>query len=75
MGIGRMTIILRHTWLVEHNSEIDWSTGKVSMTRCLAACVPNATADDINQLKFSSADYLAGCPSAKAFQKIHIEAA
>jgi len=29
MGIGRMTIILGHTWLVEHNPKIDWSTGNV----------------------------------------------
>src|SRR5882724_7436346 len=48
MGIGRMTIILGHTWLVEHNPEIDWSTRKVSMNRCLAACTPNVTADDSN---------------------------
>src|SRR5882724_11201547 len=47
-GIGRMTIILGHTWLVEHNPEIDWSTGKVCMNRCSAACAPNATADDTN---------------------------
>src|SRR5882672_8443464 len=38
MGIGQTTIILRHTWLVEHNPKIDWSTGKVSMTRCPVAC-------------------------------------
>src|SRR5882672_9817700 len=34
-GIGQTTIILGHMWLVEHNPEIDWSSGKVSMTRCL----------------------------------------
>jgi len=48
MGIGRTTVILRHTWLIEHNPEIDWSTGKVCMNRCSAACAPNVTADDTN---------------------------
>src|SRR5882724_13717544 len=33
-GIGQTTIILRHTWLVEHIPEIDWYTGKVSLNRC-----------------------------------------
>src|SRR5882672_11087149 len=56
MGIGRMTIILGHMWLVKHNPKIDWSTRKVSMTRCPAACVPNDTVDDINRPKFGSAD-------------------
>src|SRR5882672_818495 len=37
-----------HGLYVEHNPEIDWSTRKVSMTRCLAACGPNATADGAN---------------------------
>src|SRR5882724_7021787 len=48
MGIGRTTIILGHTWLVEHNPEIDWSTGKVCMNRSSAVCAPNATTDDTN---------------------------
>jgi len=55
-GIGRMTIILRHTWLIEHNPKIDWSTGKVCMNRCWAACAPNITADDTNQPSVSSAE-------------------
>src|SRR5467141_3507139 len=77
MGIGRTTIILRHTWLVEHNPNIDWSTGKVSMTRCPAACGSNTNEDDTNRRKFSSANYLAGnsrgSPKAKSCQKVHIE--
>src|SRR5882672_5650599 len=47
-GIGRMTIIIRHTCLVEHNPEIDWCTGKVSMTIFPMACGPNTTADVTN---------------------------
>src|SRR5882672_7466575 len=64
-------------WLVDHNPDIDWSTGKVSMTRCLPVCGSNTNADDTNQLKFSSADYLAGnsrgSPKAKSCQKVHIK--
>src|SRR5882672_7848692 len=73
MGIGRTTIILGHTWLIKHNPEIDWSTGKVSMTRCLVACVPNATVDDANRPKFGLSNYSAGNsaghPRAKSCQK------
>jgi len=44
-GISQTTIVLSHTWLVEHNPEIDWCTGKVSLTRCPLSCRPKATAD------------------------------
>src|SRR5882724_885299 len=37
-GIGRITIILGHTWLMEHNPEIDWRTGEISMMRCPTSC-------------------------------------
>jgi hypothetical protein len=37
-GLGRQNLILRITWLREHNPEIDWKTGKVEMTRCLPRC-------------------------------------
>src|SRR5882672_3188287 len=64
-------------WLVDHNPDIDWSTGKVSMTRCLPVCGSNTNADDTNQLKFGSADYLAGnsrgSPKAKSCWKVHIK--
>src|SRR5882672_1475034 len=74
MGIGRTTIILRHTWLVEHNPDIDWSTRNVSMTRCPAACGSNTTVDHTNRPKFGSADYLAGnlrgSPRAKLCWKV-----
>src|SRR5882672_12538791 len=77
MGIGQTTIILGHMWLVEHNPDIDWSTGKVSMTRCPAACGSNTNEDDTNRLKFGLANYLAGnlrgSPKAKSCRKVHIE--
>ena len=36
--IGWMTIILGHSWPMEHNPEIDWCTGDVCMTRYPASC-------------------------------------
>src|SRR5277367_1184860 len=36
--LGREHLILGHSWLREHNPEIDWQTGKVSMTRCHVQC-------------------------------------
>src|SRR5882724_6240974 len=72
-GIGRTTIILGHTWLVEHNPEIDWSTGKVCMNRCSAACAPNATADDTNRSSVGSADNSASPPRMKSCWKVHIK--
>src|SRR5882724_12829951 len=57
-GFSQMTIILGHTWLMEHNPEIDWGTRKVSMTQCPASCGMNATLDWMNQLTHKSADNL-----------------
>jgi len=33
--LGKMEVILGMPWLVAHNPEINWETGKVKMTRCL----------------------------------------
>jgi hypothetical protein len=32
--LGKQNLILGHTWLKEHNPEVDWRTGKVEMSRC-----------------------------------------
>jgi hypothetical protein len=37
-GLGRQNLILSHTWLKEHNPEVDWRTGKVEMSRCSPRC-------------------------------------
>src|SRR5882724_1724422 len=37
-GIGRSMIILGHMWLMEHNPEIDWHMGEISMMRCPTPC-------------------------------------
>ena len=33
-NLGKQKLILRHSWLRKHNPKIDWSTGKVKMSRC-----------------------------------------
>src|SRR5882724_11703157 len=38
MGISQTTVILGHTWLMEHNPDIYWCMGDIHMTRCLATC-------------------------------------
>jgi hypothetical protein len=37
-GLGRQNLILGHTWLKDHNLEVDWRTGKVEMSHCLLRC-------------------------------------
>ena len=37
-SLGRVPIIVGHTWLVQHNPEIDWTTGEVTMSRCPNEC-------------------------------------
>jgi hypothetical protein len=37
-GLRRQNLILGHTWLKEHNPEVDWRTGKVKMSRCSPRC-------------------------------------
>jgi hypothetical protein len=37
-SLGQVPLIMGHTWLVHHNPEIDWSTGKIAMTRCPDDC-------------------------------------
>ena len=31
-GLGSQNLILGHTWLQDHNLEVDWKTGKVEMS-------------------------------------------
>jgi len=37
-NLGKTKIILGMLWLTVHNSEINWKTGEVKMTRCLPLC-------------------------------------
>jgi len=38
IGGQKWSVILGMLWLAHHNSEIDWRTGEVKMTRCLEEC-------------------------------------
>ena len=37
-SVGYKAIVLGHTWLAEHNPDINWCTGKVKLTRCPDYC-------------------------------------
>jgi transposase InsO family protein len=37
-ALGGVPVILGHPWLSQHNPQIDWTTGEVSMTRCPSDC-------------------------------------
>src|ERR1700678_973205 len=39
-GLGKQKLILGHSWLREHNPEIDWVTQEVKMSRCPPRCCP-----------------------------------
>jgi len=36
--LGKVSLILSHTWLRKHNPNIDWITGKVGLTWCPPEC-------------------------------------
>ncbi len=38
IGGQKWTVILGMPWLAHYNSEIDWRTGEVKITRCLEEC-------------------------------------
>ena len=37
-NLGKQDMILGLTWLREHNPEVDWKTGEISMSRCPQHC-------------------------------------
>jgi predicted aspartyl protease len=47
-GLGKQNLILGHTWLKDHNPEVDWRTGKVEMLRCSPRCC-NACRTEIRE--------------------------
>jgi len=38
MCLGKMPLILSHTWLKKHNPNIDWTTGLVNLNWCPPDC-------------------------------------
>jgi len=49
--LGRTEVILGMPWLAVHNPEINWETGEVKMTRCLALCGKNREKKEKRELK------------------------
>ena len=43
-SLGSTDVILGHTWLAQHNPEIDWTTGQVTMSRCPPSCAASRLA-------------------------------
>jgi len=37
-SVSHKAIVLGHTWLAEHNPDINWHTGKVKLTHCPDYC-------------------------------------
>ena len=37
-SLGRQNLFLGHTWLKDHNLEVDWRTSSVKMSRCSPRC-------------------------------------
>ena len=61
---------------MEHNLEIDWHTGDIHMTRCLATCRPMIEMDDSNDTsepKNESAKNTKRHPGAKSHHQVHIK--
>ena len=38
ISLGKTKLIIGHTWLHHHNLEIDWTTGKLTLTQCPSDC-------------------------------------
>ena len=55
-NIGHKAIILGHTWLAEHNPDINWHTGEVRMTCCPVCCGP-ATREDTSSISQSETQW------------------
>jgi hypothetical protein len=63
-GLGRQNLILGHTWLKDHNPEVDWRTGKVEMSRCSPRCCNRCRTEareERQMLKWEAASINACC--------------
>ena len=46
--LGKQKLLLRHSWLRNHNPEIDWVKGEVKMSRCPPRCCSGCQ-DELHQ--------------------------
>ena len=53
-GLGKQNLILGHTWLKDHNPEVDWRTGKVEMSRCSPRCCNGCQTEAREERRISS---------------------
>ena len=37
-NLGQQTVIIRHSWLLNHNPKVDWTNQKITFTRCPPKC-------------------------------------
>jgi len=65
-SISWMTIILSQTWLMDHNPEINWCTGEVTMTHCSSLCRPKTTPKLSDWLSLGSAETQECPPKTKS---------
>src|SRR5882724_8456415 len=59
-------------WLMEHNTKVDWCTGKISMMRCPTSCRPKAT-EEMDQPNRISADTTRKQPKTHLHRQVHVE--
>ena len=71
-SIGQTMVILRNMWLMEHNPEIDWCTGDISMMSCPESCRPK-TIEVRDQPNCVSADKAWWQSKAHLHRQVHIE--
>src|SRR5882724_1278791 len=57
---------------MEHNPEVDWCMGKISMMRCPMSCRPKAT-EEMDQLNHISADMTRKQPKTHLHRQVHVE--
>ena len=61
-NLGRQTVIIGHSWLQHHNPEVDWSNGKIMLSRCPSSCYPASQSanTDVNSIELEEGDAIFG---------------
>ena len=73
-NLRRQTVIIRHSWLLRHNPEVDWTNQKITFTRCPPECQNSKTATTLGNdtaLEPGDAIYAAFIPKGWADKYIH----
>ncbi|KZO99746.1 hypothetical protein CALVIDRAFT_466998, partial [Calocera viscosa TUFC12733] len=67
--IGYCEVIVGHTWLAQHNPDIHWPTGRITMTCCPAGCDTPQERIHTRQVHIRGAKYNAAGRAALQFVK------